>query len=61
MKSDILPLDGAIPGKPDVSKGTQVLSKQVKDKNLTLVDRIAFYQSHDALRRGSDLDKYQRN
>ena len=44
MKSEILLLDGAIPEKSDVSKESQVLSKQVKDKNLSLVDRIESFE-----------------
>ncbi|KPL17471.1 MAG: threonine synthase [Bacteroides sp. SM23_62] len=102
MDSKVLLLDGAIPETSGVSKETQNLSMQVKDKNLSLVDRvesfediinlevgdtaftrarnlereegirqlflkfegnnptgtqkdrIAFYQCHDALRRGFD-------
>lgn len=37
-------LDGAIPETTDVSKESQILSKQVKDKNLSLVDRIESFQ-----------------
>jgi threonine synthase len=37
-------LDGAIPETSGVSKETQILSKQVKDKNLSLVDRVESFE-----------------
>ena len=44
MNSTVLLLDGAIPATSGVSKETQALSKQVKDKSLSLVDRVESFE-----------------
>jgi threonine synthase len=44
MESDILLLDGAIPESSAVSKESLILSKQVKDKNLSLIDRVESFE-----------------
>ena len=44
MNSTVLLLDGAIPATSGVSKEAQALSKQVKDKSLSLVDRVESFE-----------------
>ena len=44
MESELILLDGAISSTSAVSKETKILSKQVKDMNLSLVDRVESFE-----------------